>query len=786
MKRRFSATVSTLVLAMLAPFAAAGAAGAMAEPAALPLNRTSLPIADRPFVGTVGRTFRDSTPAVPYSPIVAPKGAPNILLVLLDDAGFGQYRTFGGAIPSPAIEELAQTGLRYNRFHTAGICSPTRAALLTGRNPHKAGVGIVTELATGYDGYTGVIPQTTATVARTLRDNGYATAMFGKNHNTPAVESGAAGPYTHWPNALGFSYFYGFNAWGTSQYQPLLYENNRPVPPSADPGYQLTHDLADHAIEWMHQVKSADPDKPYFLYLATGGTHAPHHAPTAWIDRFKGQFDQGWDRYREEVFARQKRAGVIPANTQLTPRPAEVPAWESLSADDRRIAARQMEVFAGYAAYVDAEMKRVVDAARAMPDGKNTLIVYIAGDNGASAEGAEKGTLNELAPANGMEGESRPTLDSLKDLGGPRFNNNYPAGWAWAVNTPFRYYKQVVSHLGATRNPMVVSWPGHIKDPGGLRTQYADVTDIAPTLLQAAGVPAASSVDGFAQAPLDGVSLLPTLASPKAPEVRTRQYFEVFANRAIYDKGWMASAKLADPWVAQRATLDPDKVRWELYDLTRDFSQHDDLAAKEPARLEALKALWWEEAKRNQVLPLDWRAGERLAGLQKPASRMSSLLYPGTIGLPEATAPVIKNRSWTIVASGSFGPADGGILITQGGITGGWTFRVEGGRPRFDYRMGPGILYSVAAASPIPAGVKTLTARFDYDGAAGERGKGGRVTLLADDRPIGDGRLPRTLPSVFALNEGMDVGADYGSPVADYALPSRFTGDLGSVRVDLR
>lgn len=779
MKRKLTRLVSSLALCALS--VQAWAQAAPPEPA-----RESLPIAEPPFAGTVGRTFRDSAPPTPHRPVRAPQGAPNIVVILLDDAGFGQYATFGGAIPSPALDALARTGLRYNRFHTAGICSPTRAALLTGRNPHKAGVGIVTELATGYDGYTGVIPQRTVPVARILRDNGYATAMFGKNHNTPAAESGAGGPYTHWPSAYGFDHFYGFNAWSTSQYQPLLFENHRAVPPSADPDYQLTRDLADKAIGWIHQAKSADPDRPYFLYLATGATHAPHHAPREWIDRFKGKFDQGWDRYREEVFARQKRLGVVPADAKLTPRPAEVPAWNSLTPEQQRINARQMEVFAGFAAYTDAEIKRLVDAVRAMPDGDNTLIVYIAGDNGASAEGAETGTLNEIAPSNGLEAQSRPTLASLDTLGGPQYNNNYPAGWAWAVNTPFRYYKQVVSHLGATRNPLVISWPRRIKATGTLRSQFANVTDIAPTLLDAAKVPAPTTVDGVAQVPMDGVSLGPTFDGAKTAEVRTRQYFEVFANRAIYDNGWMASAKIADPWEPNRAALDPDKVTWELYDLHRDFSQHTDLAAKEPARLESLKAIWWDEAKRNHVLPLDWRAGERLAGARSPTSRTSYTFYPGLAGLPEAAAPVIKNRSWTITAKGAFGPSDEGVLITQGGVDGGWAIRVREGRLRFDYNLDLVDHYAVEADAPVPAGTLTLAVRFDYDGAAGDRGRGGRITLLADGKAIGTGTLPRTLPSVFALNEGLDVGADYGSPVAGYPVPSRFTGKLQSVTVDLQ
>lgn len=745
---------------------------------------SALPLPEPRFHGTVADTFRDSSPATVPRPATAPAGAPNILVIMLDDAGFGQYAAFGGAIPSPGLDEVARDGLRYNRFHTAGICSPTRAALLTGRNPHNAGVGIVTELSTGYDGYTGTIPQSTTPVARVLRDHGYATAMFGKNHNTPTPESGAAGPFGHWPNAMGFEYFYGFNAWGTSQYEPLLFENTRPVVLPGDPGYQLTADLADRAIEWVHATRSAQPDRPFFLYMAPGATHAPHHAPREWIDKFKGRFDRGWDAYREEAFARQKRLGVVPADAELTPRPEGLPSWQSLSPEQKRINARQMEVFAGFAAYADYQMKRLVDAVRAMPGGENTLVVYIAGDNGASAEGGETGTLNEIAPSNGLVAEARPTLASLAQLGGPIYNNNYPAGWAWAMNTPFRYYKQVVSHLGAVRNPLVVSWPARIK-ARGLRTQFADVTDIAPTLLDAAGIAAPGVVDGVTQKPLDGVSLVPTFADAGAPEVRTRQYFEVFANRAIYDGGWMASAKIADPWQIDRASLDPARVTWELYDLTRDFTQARDLAAKDPARLERMKQIWWDEARRNNVLPLDWRAGERLAGMTKSGAPSLVTLYPGLVDLPEGSAPSIRNRSWTIEASGAFTPADNGVVIAQGGRSGGWAIRLDRGFMVLDYNLGGVAVYSLRSARAVPAEARSLSVRFSVDAAARQPGAGGTVAFLADAREIGGGTLPRTIPAHFAVHEGMDVGADYGSPAGDYPIPSRFTGKLDKVTVDL-
>lgn len=770
MKRLGITTIFTLALTLPA-----------FETAAQAPVHASLPAADPRFAGQVGRTYRDSSPATLPRSVQAPQGAPNIIVIMLDDSGFGQYATFGGAIPSPAMDKLASEGLRYNRFHTAGICSPTRAALLTGRNPHQAGFGIVGELATGYDGYTGVIPQSTATVARVLRDNGYATAMFGKNHNTPAAETGPAGPFNHWPNAMGFEYFYGFNAWGTSQWQPLLFENNRPVPPSGNPDYHLTVDLADHAIAWVRNVKATSPDKPYFLYLSTGAMHAPHHAPKEWIDRFKGQFDGGWDQYREQAFARQKHLGVIPADAVLTPRPAEIPAWKSLPAEKRRILAREMEVFAGFAAHTDAQIGRVLDL-----QDNNTLVFYIAGDNGASAEGGADGTISEIAPQNRLGAETTPKLENLDGLGGPGYNNNFAAGWAWAANTPFRYYKQVVSHLGAIRNPLIVSWPARVKDNGGLRSQFFDVTDIAPTLLAATGIPTPAMVDGVAQKPLDGVSMLQSLDSASSPEVRQRQYFEVFANRGIYDHGWFASAKLADPWQPDRASLDPDKVQWELYDLNADFTQANDLATRQPAKLQQLKELWWAEAARNDVLPLDWRAGERLAR-KTTDLRTHFTFYPGLAGLPEVLAPVIRNRSWTITANGRFEPADNGVLITQGGMTGGWALYLRDGHPIFDYNLALAARYRVAADAAVPAGTRSIEVRFAYEGVPGkEVGKGGTVTLFADGHAIGSGHIERTLTAVFSLNEGMDVGADYGSPAGDYPFPFPFHGDLQSVVLDLK
>lgn len=737
--------------------------------------------AERP---SAALTFKEAPPPVQTPPVKAPEGAPNVIIIMLDDAGYGQFATFGGAIPSPAFDSLAREGLRYTRFHTAGICSPTRAALLTGRNPHNAGFGIVGELSTGYEGYTGVLPDTTATLARVLRDNGYATAMFGKNHNTPASETGPAGPFGHWPGGMGFDYFYGFHGWGADQWHPTLYEGTNIVPPSSDPSYTLNTDLADHAITWLRRSRSSAPDKPYLLYFATGATHAPHHAPAEWIDRFKGQFDEGWDVYREKAFARQKALGVVPAGTVLTPRPDGIPAWDSLTPEQKRIAARQMEVFAGFSAQTDHEVGRVVQAARALPGGRNTLIITILGDNGASAEGGPGGTISELAQGNGLGREAQVTVDQLPALGGPLYENHMAYGWAWAVNAPFQYYKQVVSHLGAIRNPMIVSWPERVRDPGAVRSQFLDVTDIAPTVLAAAGVTMPRAVDGVAQKPLDGVDALGTITDAKSPEVRRTQYFEVFGNRGIYSDGWFASAKLADPWVIDRASLDPFKAKWELYHLDQDYSQARDLAARQPERLERLKDLWWAEAARNHVLPLDWRAGERLMNAQAENRQRHFTFYPGTVGIPEKIAPVVRNRSWRISAGGRFGPEDTGMLATQGGAAGGWAFHLMNGVPVFDYNLQGVSRYRIAGSRPVGAGTTRLEMRFAYDGK-GARGAGGSVTILADGKPVGTGRIARTLPNFFSINETFDVGTDYGSPVADYPFPSPALAGLQQVDLDL-
>jgi arylsulfatase A-like enzyme len=502
---------------------------------------TVFPQADFHFPGEIGRTITDSDPAQFPKPAQAPKGAPNILLILIDDAGFGQFSTFGGGVPSPTMDKLAAEGIRYNHFHTTALCSPTRAALITGRNHHSVAFAGITECATGYDGYTCILPRSCGTVGEVLRQNGYMTAWIGKNHNTPAWETSAVGPFDRWANGLGFDYFYGFNAGDMNHWNPILFQNRDLVPASTDPNYHLTTDLADKAIAWVRRAKSIAPAKPYLLYVATGATHAPHHTPKEWIEKFKGKFDGGWDRYREDTLERQKKLGVVPPDTRLTGRSKGLPAWDSLNADQKRLYARMMEVFAAYGAHCDHELGRVVDAVKQLPDADNTLIIYIAGDNGASAEGGLEGSLCENLFFNGFPEKWQDNLQAIDELGGPKHFNHFPSAWAHAMNTPFQWTKQVASHFGGTRNPMIISWPARIKDRGGLRAQFLHTIDIVPTVYELCGVSPPTELNGIQQKPIEGVSFAFTFDDAKADSRRKTQYFELGCNRGMYHEGWMAS-----------------------------------------------------------------------------------------------------------------------------------------------------------------------------------------------------------------------------------------------------
>jgi arylsulfatase len=764
-----------------------------ATPAEVPGTPSVLPRPDFHFPGNVGRTFQDSDPPQFPQPVPAPKGAPNIVLILIDDAGFGQFSTFGGLVPSPTMDSLAAEGLRFNRFHTTALCSPTRAALLTGRNHHSAASATIQETATGYDGYTGIIPRSAGTVAEVLRQNGYMTAWIGKNHNTPPWEASAAGPFDHWANGLGFDYFYGFNAGDMNHWNPLLFENRNLVPASIDPNYHLTVDLADHAIAWVRKVKSISPTRPFFLYVAPGATHAPHHAPADWIAKFKGKFDMGWDKYREETLEREKKLGVVPPDTKLTARPSGLPAWDSLNADQKRLYAHMMEVFAAYGAHCDHHMGRIVDAVKQLPGAENTLFIYIAGDNGASAEGGLEGSLAENLFFNGVSEKWQDNLKVIDELGGPKHFNHFPAAWAHAMNTPFQWTKQVASHFGGTRNPMIVSWPGHIKDKGGLRSQFMHVIDVVPTLYELIGITPPQELNGVTQKPIEGVSFAYTFDDAKAKERHTTQYFEMACARGLYHQGWMASAIAFAPWNSSRAGFDLDKQKWELYDVDKDFSQADDLAASNPQKLRELQDLWWAEAAKYNVLPLDWRAVERLNGelMGRPSlagDAKTLTYYPGQVGLPNEASPRILNKSWTLTADLEV-PAAGaeGMIATQGGLEGGYGLYLRQGKPTFVYNYLSIERFTIAGQQQLPKGKVQLKVDVTYQGGPKELGKAAAVTMSVNGAKVAEGQLPKTIPLSLSIGEGLDIGEDVGSAVDfTYKLPFKFTGTIEKVTFDLK
>lgn len=762
-----------------------------ADPAREQATSKSLPRADFEFKGKVGKTYKDSDPPQFPQAIKAPANAPNVVLILLDDSGFGQYSAFGGGIPSPTLDRLAAEGLKYNRFHTTALCSPTRAALITGRNHHSAATGVITEAATGYEGYTCVLPKSCGTIGEVLRQNGYGTAWIGKNHNTPAWETSAAGPFDRWANGLGFDYFYGFNAGDINQWDPILFENRNLVPKSENPNYHVTEDLADKAIAWTRQVTSIAPDKPFFLYVAPGANHSPHHAPKEWIDKFAGKFDAGWDVYREETFKRQQAIGVVPKDAKLTARSEGLPAWDSLNVGQKKVYARMMETFAGFSAHVDHHMGRVVDAVKAMPNAENTIFIYIVGDNGSSAEGGLEGSLNENLFFNGFPEDWEDNLKHIDEIGGPKWFNHFPSAWAHAMNTPFQWTKQVASHFGGTRNPMVVSWPAKIKDKGGIRSQFLHVIDLVPTLYDAIGVSPPETLNGIVQKPIEGVSFLKSLTEASASETRPTQYFELLVNRGIYHEGWMASSRSFVPWAPVRGDFDPINAKWELYNINKDFTQADNLASQNPDKVKELEALFWKEAEKYHVLPLDWRAVERLnAELQGRPSlagkRNKFTYYPGQIALPDGASPPVLNKSFSITADIEI-PDSGaeGMIYTHGGLTGGLGIYLRDGKANFVYNY-LAIDRNTITSEPLSKGKVRLSINFAYQGQPGERGKPASVVITANGKKVGEGKIPKTVPLQFSLGEGVDVGMDSGSAVDfTYKLPFAFTGKIEKVVVEL-
>ncbi|MCT2398772.1 arylsulfatase [Novosphingobium mangrovi (ex Huang et al. 2023)] len=748
------------------------------------------------LASTVLWAFGTPATAEPAYPVeaVPPQGAPNVLIIMTDDVGFAASSTFGGAIPTPNLDRLAANGLVYNNFHTTAICSPTRAALLTGRNHHAVGFGTVADLARGEPGYNSVIPKSAGTIAQVLSAAGYDTAMFGKNHNVPTWQSGPMGPFDQWGNGLGFKYFYGFNGGWTDQFSPQLIENDRTIEPPAsgdgtEAGYVFDRDLADHAIDWLLTQHSQNPDRPFLAYYAPGTAHAPLQAPAEWIARFKGKFDSGWDAYREAALARQKKLGFVPSDTKLAPMPKGTRPWSALSPDERKVAARYMEVYAAMLAYCDAQIGRILDTLKRTGELDNTMIVFIEGDNGASGEGGAMGGVNYATRVSAavQGGETAHALTHLDEIGGPDSLPIAPVGWASALNTPFPYYKLVASRLGGVRNGMVVSWPARIGQRG-VRSQFVDVNDVMPTVLEAAGVAAPKSLGGVVQQPFDGVSFAYSFTQPKAPTRHRTQYFEVFGHAGIYHDGWMLSEPVKVEPRLDAAMPDPASP-WQLYDLNHDWSQTTDVAPFHPDKVAELKALWEAEATRNHVLPLQFSnlssmlPGTRPEPLSEPGRHV---LYPTRERLPAGVFPAINNRSWSIEAVIEV-PDNGGegMLVTQGGRFSGWGLAVLDGRPTFFYRNSDraAALVRVAAPQPLAPGGHAVTVSFVVDGPG--FGRGGVLTLSVDGKPAAEGRLARTVPFAFSPEEAT-IGRDAGTPIVDdYRLPFAFNGRIDKIAFDL-
>jgi arylsulfatase A-like enzyme len=747
-----------------------------------------LPKPEPPFNGKIGRTAKESVPDFPKG-LEAPKGAPNILLILTDDVGFGASSTFGGPVQTPTMDGLANSGLRYNQFHTTALCSPTRAALITGRNHHSVASGNITEFATGFPGYNSLVSRSDGSVGEVLKESGYNTSWFGKMHNVPDWMSSRAGPFDLWPTGLGFEYFYGFIGGDADQWHTAIFENNVPIE-SEEQVHGSKHFaelMADKAITWMQSQHSVAPNKPWLLYFATGLAHAPHHAPKDWIAKYKGQFDQGWDKVREETLARQIKLGVVPPNTQLTKRPEQIPAWDSLTDDQKRLFARMMEVYAGALSFADRQIGRVLDAVQESGQLDNTLVIYVMGDNGASAEGTLQGTTNEVGEAANGVTETIPYLLSMIDqLGGPTTYNHYPVGWAHGMDSPMQWTKQVASHFGGTRNGLVISWPARITDKGGVRSQFCHVIDIVPTIYEAIGITPPKVMDGTPQKPLDGTSLVYTFGDAKAPTRHTVQYFEMMGNRAIYKDGWMASTTpLRLPWQTYGTEVSPDDFQWELYNINQDFSQANNLAASNPDKLRELQAAFDNEAKKYNVYPLDSSFAERADPAIRPSltrGRNEFTYYPGSIRIPEGSAPNFKNKSWAIAAEVML-PDSGasGVLATIGGRFGGWALLMQDGKPAFAYAYSnqPEHKYRVVSDQPIGPGQHVVRFVFKYDG--GGIGKGATGTLFVDGKQVAEGRIEQSIRTRISLDETFDIGMDTGTPVIeDYVdkMPFAFTGTL--------
>lgn len=753
-------------------------------------GRQSLPIPDQPYNGPVPFDARNAS-APSQVQLSAPEGAPNVVIVLIDDMGFGIPSAFGGMVNMPTTERLAKAGLRYNHMHTTALCSATRAALLTGRNHHSVNMSSITEFSTSWPGATGMIPNTCANIAQMLKLNGYNTGYFGKSHETPAWEQSSSGPFDRWPTGCGFEKFYGFIGGEIDQFVPVLFDGTSRVDPPKTPeeGYHLSDDITDRAIGWIREQQTGTPDRPFFAYVAYGATHAPHQVPKSWRGRHKGQFDMGWDKLREETLKRQKKAGVVPSDTKLAGRPEGVWAWDQLTADQKTIAARLMENYADFAEHADWNVGRLIDALEELGVTQNTLILYQLGDNGMSAEGGLTGTHSTVLNYNGYNPTEKQIKDHLDDIGTPRSEPHIPVGFAHAGNCPFQWTKQIASHYGGTRNGLIVSWPKGIKGKGEIRTQWHHVIDVAPTILEVAGLPEPVTVNGVAQRPIEGISMAYTFNDAKAPSRRTLQYFEMFGNRGIYYNGWTAVTKHRTPWlVGQIKTLPFKEDVWELYDTNRDFSQAEDLAKKNPEKLAELRALFLVEAAKYNVFPLDDRTFERanpaIAG--RPdlmVGRKTMKLYNGMRLYEIGCSPNIKNTTYTVTADidSPEGKADGPILAYGGGASG-LSFYLKGGKPKVWYNWF-GTIYTVEAPEALGPGKHSVRFHFDYDG--GGIGKGGTMTIAVDGKNVAKGRIDKTVPIAHSL-ETVDVGLDWGQPAAGDYTSAVFTGgSLNSVLVEL-
>lgn len=749
------------------------------------LDRSSLPIKEPARKKYTELNVRNATPP-PRFDVKAPKAAPNVIVILIDDMGFGTSQSFGGPVSMPTIDKLANNGIRYNDFHTTALCAPTRTALLTGYNHHSNNMGVITELASTYPGYSAVRPQTITPLAEVLRQNGYNTAQFGKCHEVPPWEISNSGPQDRWPSHSGFEKFYGFLGGETNQWAPSIIDGVTKVEVPEDPNYHFTVDMTNRSIAWMQEQHALSPEKPFFMYFAPGATHAPHHCPKEWADKYKGKFDQGWDKIREETFARQKKMGIIPAGTQLAPKPKEIKDWNTLSADEKKLFTRQMEVYAGFASHTDNEIGRLISALEDMGISDNTVIVYIAGDNGASAEGGMNGMYQEMTYFNGVVETVPDMLKHYDEWGGPSTYPHYAAGWAVAMDVPFTWTKQVASDFGGTRNGMVIQWPKGISAKNQICSQFGHVIDIAPTIYEISGIPAPKTVNGIAQDPIEGTSLAYTFKDPTAKETHTTQYFEMFGNRAIYSDGWYARTIHKAPYLpAAYNSLENDV--WNLYNTKEDFSLAVDLAAKNPDKLKSMQALFMKEAENYHVLPLDDRTFERMSAkaMGRPTvmgDRTSVTYSEGMKALGVDIFIDLRNTAYTMTADVEVGENGNGVIVCQGGRFGGLSFYMKGGKPTFTYNYLGLESTHIMASQALKPGKYKLVYDFKYDG--GGPGKGGTGTITANGNKVAEGKLTRTQPGIFSVDDLADIGVDDGTPVADYGTSSKFNGKIGKVTIE--